>query len=219
MFLSLVFFVVEPFDTWSAGAKQHRPSTQQKKPSNSPVGDVALGLVLVWIQIRVSVKVFSSSFQFGNAVLDLFSPPFKLALRPGSTPDSSRHRLSISLPRNHVAFSFAKQVRFEHSIRRPSPIITSKREEKHPDKRQTDDQTKSFSAVRRRSVLVHPDRDRGQRCSTATSLATASAGTVLLPRQMSQIDGHVILMALPSEDYALNWNDYPALSILSSLAT
>ena len=48
-------------------------------------------------------------------------PLFKLALRPGSTPDSSRHRSSISLPRNHVAFSFTKQVRFEHSIRSPSP--------------------------------------------------------------------------------------------------
>ena len=28
-----------------------------------------------------------------------------------------------------------------------------------------------------------------------------------------------ILMALPSEHYALNWNDYPALGILSTLAT
>ena len=120
-------------------------------------------------------------------------PPrlFKLALRPGSTPDSSRHRSSISLPRNHVAFlSQAKQVRFEHSIRSPSPTITSKREEKHPDKRQTNDQTKSFSAVRHRSVFVCPDRDRSQSCSAATSLATASTGTVLLPSQMSQIAGY-----------------------------
>ena len=30
MFLSLVSFVAESLDTWSAGAKQHRPSTQQK---------------------------------------------------------------------------------------------------------------------------------------------------------------------------------------------
>ena len=33
----------------------------------------ALGLVLVWIQIRVSMMVFSSSFKCGHAVLDLFS--------------------------------------------------------------------------------------------------------------------------------------------------
>ena len=103
--------------------------------------------------------------------------PFSnLALRPGSSSDSSRLRSSISPPWNHVALSLAKQVRFEHSIRSPSPITTSKREEKHPDKRQTNDQTKSFSAVRRRSVLtaaVRPDRDRGQRCRAATSLATA----------------------------------------------
>ena len=32
--------------------------------------------------------------------------------------------------------------------------------------------------------------DRGQRCSAATSLATASTGTVLLPSKVSQIAGH-----------------------------
>ena len=37
---------------------------------------------------------------------------------------------------------------------------------------------------------ARPDRDRGQRCSAATSLAAASTGTVLLPSQMSQIAGH-----------------------------
>ena len=51
-----------------------------------------------------------------------FLPVFQLALHPASTPDSSRHRSLISPPRNHVAFSFAKQVSFEHSIRSPAPI-------------------------------------------------------------------------------------------------
>ena len=41
---------------------------------HSAGGASALGLVLVWIQIRVSMMVFSSSSQFGHAVLDLFSP-------------------------------------------------------------------------------------------------------------------------------------------------
>ena len=98
-------------------------------------GASALGLVHVWIQIRVSMMVLLTFFVFSvltHCPRPIF-PLFKLALRPGSTPDSRRHRSSISLPRNYVAFSFAKQVRFEHSIRSPSPIITSKREEKHPD--------------------------------------------------------------------------------------
>ena len=34
----------------------------------------ALGLVLVWIRIRVSMMVFSLCFEFGHVVLDLFSP-------------------------------------------------------------------------------------------------------------------------------------------------
>ena len=99
--------------------------------------------------------VFSSCFEFGHVVLDLFSP------LPTRSP-----------PRK--------------------PIITSRREEKQPNKRQTNDQTKSFSAVRRRSVLSSP-RSRSIAASAAAprlSLATASTGTVLLPSQMSQIAGH-----------------------------
>ena len=105
-------------------------------------GASALGLVLIWIQIRASMMVFSSFFSVWTLRSRPIFPLFKLALRPGSTHDSSQRRSSISLPRNQVAFSFARQVIFEHSIRSPSPIITSKREEKHPDKRQTNDQTK-----------------------------------------------------------------------------
>ena len=37
----------------------------------------------------------------------------------------------------------------------------------------------------------------GQRCSAATSLATSSTGTVLLPRQMSQIVGHALVKEGP----------------------
>ena len=40
---------------------------------------------------------------------------------------------------------------------------------------------------------ARPNRNRGQRCSSATSLATASTGTVLLPSQMLQIAGHVAI--------------------------
>ena len=96
-----------------AGAKQHRPSTQQKKPSDSPVGlgDVAVDYCM-HMQDRSSVRplhalqrwcvhrsfrrwsfdfgcrtcarldsnlcvdngFFSSCFEFGHVVLDLFSP-------------------------------------------------------------------------------------------------------------------------------------------------
>ena len=152
-----------------------------KKPSDCPEGDVAvqgrsyrvsdhcacagacighsageasaLGLVLGWIRIRVSMMAFFFVISVCKTPSSTYFPLFKLANRLGSTPDSSRHRSSISPPRNHLAFSFAKHVRFEHSIRSPSLIITWKREEKHPDKRQPNDQTKTFSTVRSRSVL------------------------------------------------------------------
>ena len=86
-----------------------------------------------------------------------YFPLFQLDLRPASTSDSNRRRSSISPPRNHVAFSLAKQVdvRFEHSI--SSPSLSLLREgKKNIQTRQTNDQTKSFSAVRRRPVLSSP---------------------------------------------------------------
>ena len=119
-----------------------------------------------------------------------YFPLFTLALHPASTPDSSRRRSSISLPRNDVAFSLAKQVSFEHSISSPSLLLL--REGKKNI--QTNDRQMTRQKVSPQFVVdwssARPDRDRGQRCSAATSLATASTGTVLLPSQMSQIAGH-----------------------------
>ena len=85
-----------------------------------------------------------------------YFPLFQLTLRPASTPDSNRRRSSISPPRNHVAFSLTKQVTFEHSISNPSLLLLREGKKKHPNKRQTNDQTKIFSAIRRRSVLSSP---------------------------------------------------------------
>ena len=47
---------------------------------------------------------------------------------------------------------------------------------------------------------VRPDRSRGQRCSAATSSATASTGTVHLPRQISQIAGQMARKAAASRN-------------------
>ena len=106
MFLSLVSFVVESLDTWSAGAKQHRPSTQQKilqtaqwvtwqycmQSRINRVSDHCMRWCVhrafrrwsfeVTCRTRtrldsnlcVSIMVFSSCFEFGHVVLDLFSP-------------------------------------------------------------------------------------------------------------------------------------------------
>ena len=52
---------------------------------------------------------------------------------------------------------------------------------------------------------ARPDRDRGQRCSAATSLATTSTGTVLLPCRVSQIAGHAWKRRLSSTTLKLCW--------------
>ena len=87
-----------------------------------------------------------------------YFPLFQLALRPASTPDSNRRRSSISPPRNHVAFSLAKQVSFEHSISSPSLLLLreGKKNIQTNDRQNANDQTKSFFAVRHRSVLSSP---------------------------------------------------------------
>ena len=129
-----------------------------KKPSGSPVGDVALAaLIFLHAQSRIdrvsdhcmrwcmhrafrrwtfgcrtrtsldSNSCFDNGFFLRVLSLDTSSstyfPLFQLALRPASTPDSNRRRSSISPPRNHVAFSLAKQVSFEHPISSPSLLL------------------------------------------------------------------------------------------------
>ena len=121
-----------------------------------------------------------------------YFPLFQLALHPASTPDSNRRRSSISPPRNHVVFCLAKQVSLEHSI--GSPRLLLLREGKKNI--QTNDRPMTRQKVSPQFVVdrssARPDRDRGQRCSAATSVATSSTGTVLLPSQLSQIAGHVL---------------------------
>ena len=120
-----------------------------------------------------------------------YFPLFQLALRPASTPDSNRRRSSISPPRNHVSFSLAKQVSFEHSISSPSLLLLreGKKNIQTNDRQMTRQKVSPQFVVDRSSARL--DRDRGQlHCSAATSLATASTGTLLLPSQMSQIAGH-----------------------------
>ena len=132
---------------------------------------------------RLSLETSSSTY----------FPLFQLVLRHASTPDSNRHRSSISPPRNHVAISFAKQVNFEHSRSSPSLFLLREGEKniKTNDRQMTRQNVPPHFVVDRSSA--RPDRDRGWRCSAATSLATASTGTVLLPRQKSQIAGHARL--------------------------
>ena len=125
-----------------------------------------------------------------------YFPLFQIALHPASTPDSNQRRSSISPPRNNVAFSLAKQVSFEHSISSP---ITSRREENHLNKRQTNDQQK----VSPQFVVDRSSARQLAQISIAAS-AAASTGTVLLPNQMSQIAGHV---------YNIMGNRHQALSV------
>ena len=122
-----------------------------------------------------------------------YFPLFQLALRPTSTPDSNRRRSSISPPRNHVAFSVAKQVdvSFEHSISSPSLLLLreGKKNIQTNDRQMTRQKVSPQFVVDRSSA--RPDRDWASAAAPRLSLATASTSTVLLPSQMSQIAGHV----------------------------
>ena len=91
---------------------------------------------------------------------------------------------------------FAKHFSFEHSLSSPRPVITLRREEKNKAK-----------------VFQHPINGHSQSASScvisphlaagavgvsrgaASFLATESTGTVLIPRLMTRIAGHVMLPA------------------------
>ena len=104
-----------------------------------------------------------------------YFPLFQLNLRPASTSDSNRRRSSISPPRNHVAFSLAKQVdvRFEHSISSPSlSLLREGKKNIQTNDRQMSRQKVSLQFVIDRSS-ARPDRDHSQRCSAATFLSNS----------------------------------------------
>ena len=116
---------------------------------------------------------------------------------------SGQLRSSISLPGYHVDFfTFAEHVSFEHSTASPWPVIYSGREGNI--NKQT--KLKSLFTLNRRSGSPHRPAHacvlaiRGQ-CAiwrwrgASTFLATKSTGTVLTPRQMSEIAGHGLTSA------------------------
>ena len=172
-----------------AGAKQHRPSTQQKSLQTPQwwrgstactcrIDRVHSGWdhCMRWcvhrsfrrwsfdfgcrtcarLDSNLCVDIgFSSCFEFGHVVLDLFSP------LPTRSPP---RKYAWQQPTSIVDISAQEPCRFFSRKagqlwtlnKQPLPIFTSRREQKHPNKRQTNDQTKSFSAGRRRSVLSAP---------------------------------------------------------------
>ena len=132
----------------------------------------AVELVLVWTRLCVSIMVFLRVLSL-DTLSSTYFPLFQLALRPASTPDSNRRRSSISPPRNHVAFSLAKQVSFEHSISSPCLFLLREGNKNiQTNDRQMTRQKVSPQVVVDRSS-ARPDRDRGQRCSAATFLTNS----------------------------------------------
>ena len=123
--------------------------------------------------------------------------PFSSRTLPRSTrtmTDRGQLRSSISLPEYHADFfTFAEHVSFEHSTASPCPVISSRREGNI--NKQT--KLKRFLTLDRQSVSPHRPACvralRGQ-CAIwlapASSLATESTCTVLIPSQMSEIAGH-----------------------------
>ena len=139
---------------------------------------------------------FPLPLEFGYVVLGLVFPLPQLAIELTSTPtmlDSSRHRSHSPLPPGTMSsILFTKHVSFEHSVRSPRPVITSRREEKsnkakvfqHP----IDSHSQSAS-----SCLISPHFAAGAvgvGRGAASFLATESTGAVLIPRLMTRFAGH-----------------------------
>ena len=112
--------------------------------------------------------------------------------------DTDRRSHSPLPPGTMSSILFAKHVSFEHLVSFPSPVITSRREEKnnkakvfqHP----IDSHSQSAS-----SCLISPHFAAGAvgvGRSAASFLATESTGTVLIPRLMTRIAGHVARLAV-----------------------
>ena len=135
----------------------------------------------VWIRRTGAI------FSLPQLAIDLTDTP--------TMPDSSRHRLSISLttaPGTMSSILLAKHVSFEHSVSSPYPVSTSRREEKN----------------KKAKVFQHPIDSHSQSPSSCpisphfvagavgagsgggSFLATKSTGTVLIPRLMTRIAGH-----------------------------
>ena len=134
----------------------------------------------------------------------IFSLP-QLAIELTSTPtmlDSSRHRSSISLttaPGDHVEHSFRKAHQLWTLSKLPSPCD-------YFEKRRKEQQGKSFQhpidshSQSASSCLISPHFAAGAvgvGRGAASFLATKSTGTVLIPRLMTRIAGHVQTLSLP----------------------
>ena len=93
-----------------------------------------------WIWIRALRMAFSSSLEFGYAVLGLFFPfpnsqsTWQVRLRCLIAADTDRRSHSPLPPGTMSSILFAKHVSFEHSVSSPRPVITSRREEKNKAK-------------------------------------------------------------------------------------
>ena len=100
--------------------------------------------------------------------------------------------LTHHCPGTMSSILFAKHGSFEHSVSSPYPVFTSRREEKnnakffqHPI--DSDSQSASSCPISPHFAAGAVGVGRG----AASSLATESTGTVLLPRLMTRIAGHV----------------------------
>ena len=147
---------------------------------------------------------FPSSLEFGYVVLGLFFPfpnsqsNGQVRLRCLIAANTDRRSHSPLPPGTMSSILFAKHVSFEHSVSSPRSVITSRREEKnnkakvfqHP----IDSHSQSAS-----SCLISPHFAAGAVGAgrgAASFLATESTGTVLIPRLMTRIAGHVAADAL-----------------------
>ena len=120
------------------------------------------------------IQTFCFSVREPDTILSPLTIHFECAQISIFVTSLSLSTLIVDLPAQERRFSFAKQVRFEHSRRSPSPTIFSKREEKHQanDRQKTRQKVSPQFVVDHSSAAVRPDRDRGQRCHVGDRLYT-----------------------------------------------
>ena len=166
----------------------------------------ALGLVLVWIRIRVSMMGFffvfwvwtrrpRTIFPFPNL---LSAPQVRLTATDVDRRSPRPGTMSLFLSQSRSALNTHKAALAYYDFekgRKTSRQAT----DKWPDK-----------TFLRSSSSISPELAQiaiAAGCSTATSLATANTGTVLLPSQVSQIAGHapvIMHVQISSDRFASN---------------
>ena len=147
----------------------------------------------------VWIRLIGAIFSLPQLTIDLADTP--------TMPARSRHRSSISLtsaPGTISNILFAKHVSFQYLVSSPYPVFTSREEKKRTWQKLFSTQSTVIFTQAASSCPISPHFAAGAvgvGCGAATSLATESTGTVLVPRLMTRIAGHVMELISAGDEH------------------